>query len=109
MQSLTFIREFLFGSNQTGLVLSDGTVVGGEDPRFLESDILPGGPEAYTGPGVTQGTYVFPTATRAAWDAFWTGEARVAAAVSNGGLIVRGQTPTMLAAVLSVLLLVTTS
>ncbi|KAL0059396.1 hypothetical protein AAF712_013837 [Marasmius tenuissimus] len=106
-QSLTFIREFLFGSNQTGLVQPDGTVVGGEDPRRLESDILPGGPEAFTGPGVTQGTYVFPTATKVAWDAFWTGEARLAAA-SNAGITVRGQTPTVISMVLSVILLATT-
>jgi carboxypeptidase D len=64
--ALHFIREFLFGSNPLGTVLPDGSVVGGEDPK-LASGIIEGPPEIYTGPGVTQSTYVFPQATRAAW------------------------------------------
>ncbi|KAF9269106.1 alpha/beta-hydrolase [Marasmius fiardii PR-910] len=70
-QALTFFREFVFGNNQTGLVQSGSTVVGGEDPQ-LSNDILPGDPEIYYGSAATQGTYVFPTATRDAWNAFIT-------------------------------------
>ncbi|KAL0572767.1 hypothetical protein V5O48_009200 [Marasmius crinis-equi] len=103
-QALTFAREFLFGSNQTGLVLPDGTVVGGEDPNLLASDILPGGPEAFTGPGVTQGTVVFPTATRDAWNSFVTSEAKLAAA-TNGGGGGRTQTPALFVTMVVALLL----
>ena len=46
-----------------------GAVVGGEDPS-LEGDVLPGNSALYVGSGATQSTYVFPSATIAAWDAF---------------------------------------
>ncbi|KAG7094004.1 hypothetical protein E1B28_007634 [Marasmius oreades] len=85
-QALTFAREFIFGQNQTGLVRPDGTVVGGQDPK-LSNDILPGSPEVYFGKSVTQGTYVFPTATRNAWNAFMTGEARTTLNASSNGAI----------------------
>jgi carboxypeptidase D len=68
-QAFTFAREFLFGSNSTGQVTLSGAVVGGEDPS-LEGDVLPGNSALYLGSGATQSTYVFPSATIAAWDAF---------------------------------------
>ncbi|KAJ7787876.1 Alpha/Beta hydrolase protein [Mycena olivaceomarginata] len=37
-----FVREFVLGTNQTGLVDSSGSVVGGEDPA-LTADVMPGG------------------------------------------------------------------
>lgn len=61
-------RDFIFGKNETGLVDGD-RVVGGEDST-LAIDILPGGDEIYYGAGATQSTYVFPSATRSAWEAF---------------------------------------
>ncbi|KZW00798.1 alpha/beta-hydrolase [Exidia glandulosa HHB12029] len=39
-RSLVFLREFVLGSNATGLVLPDGSVVGGED-LALAGDYLP--------------------------------------------------------------------
>lgn len=68
-QAFTFAREFLFGSNSTGLVTISGAVDGGEDP-ILEGDVLPGNSDLYVGSGATQSTYVFPSATIAAWDVF---------------------------------------
>lgn len=68
-----FLREFVFGSNKTGLVTtsSDGsvTVIGGENST-LAADILPGQDGIFYGSGATQSTYIFPEATRAAWKSF---------------------------------------
>ena len=41
-QALVFLREFVLGSNKTGLVLNPTTVVGGENSTLAE-DVLPGG------------------------------------------------------------------
>jgi hypothetical protein len=56
------------GNNQTGLVTSK-YVVGGEDPRYI-ADILPAGPDIYTGSYVTEGTTQFPSATINQWNSF---------------------------------------
>jgi len=64
----TFIREFVLGSNTTGLVTPQG-VIGGEDPKLM-GDILPEGPEIYTGSYVTEGTYLYPSQTIGSWEAF---------------------------------------
>ncbi|KAK0488998.1 Alpha/Beta hydrolase protein [Armillaria novae-zelandiae] len=67
-EAFVLARDFIFGNNETGLV--DGNrVVGGEEST-LAIDILPGGDEIYYGAGATQSTYVFPSATRSAWEAF---------------------------------------
>ncbi|KAJ8469599.1 hypothetical protein ONZ45_g16841 [Pleurotus djamor] len=58
--ALTFLREFVFGNNQTGLVTasSDGTVsVQGGENSTLAADILPGQDEIYIGAGATQSTF----------------------------------------------------
>src|SRR5262249_7111161 len=72
-QAFTFVREFVLGNNKAGTVVKTTTggvsVVGGEDPA-LAADIIEGRPEIYYGAGATQSTYVFPSATRAAWKAF---------------------------------------
>ncbi|KZT24766.1 alpha/beta-hydrolase [Neolentinus lepideus HHB14362 ss-1] len=66
----TFLREFVLGSNQTGLVDStSGSIVGGE-VATLAGDYLPGGLEIFYGSGTTQSTYVAPSATIAAWEKF---------------------------------------
>ncbi|KAF8917843.1 alpha/beta-hydrolase [Mucidula mucida] len=66
--ALTFLREFVFGSNTTGLVTGD-SVIGGEN-KTLAADVLPGQDEIYFGSVSIEGTYVFPEATRAAWASF---------------------------------------
>ncbi|TFK74999.1 alpha/beta-hydrolase [Pluteus cervinus] len=70
--AFTFLREFVLGSNQTGLVTeSNGkiTVVGGEN-ETLAGDNIPGADGVFMGSGATQSTYYFPEATRAAWRSF---------------------------------------
>ncbi|KAH8832752.1 Alpha/Beta hydrolase protein [Flagelloscypha sp. PMI_526] len=68
--AFTFSREFVFGSNPLGLVKASGSVVGGEDPNLAKA-ILRAKPDLYLGAGrTTTSTYVFPSATIAAWDAY---------------------------------------
>ncbi|KAJ7202078.1 alpha/beta-hydrolase [Mycena pura] len=71
--ALAFVRDFVIGSNITGLVDSNaGTVSGGEDPK-LAQDILPGESLIYFGDGSsgkTTASTVWPSATVAAWNAF---------------------------------------
>jgi len=69
VSALTFAREFIFGSNSTGQVTSNGVIMGGEDPK-LKGNVLPGNSALYLGSTATQSTYAFPSATIAAWDAF---------------------------------------
>ena len=66
------LREFILGSNQTGQVIktpSGVVVVGGEDPS-LSGSALPGQTAIFTGSGMTEGSYTFPTATIDAWESF---------------------------------------
>ncbi|KAJ7934228.1 alpha/beta-hydrolase [Mycena leptocephala] len=71
--ALVFVREFVLGSNTTGLVDSyTGKVSGGEDPK-LAQDVLPGGTVIFFGDGSdgkTTASTAWPSATVAAWDAF---------------------------------------
>ena len=70
--ALTFLREFVLGDNQTGLVTtSDGraTVVGGA-VSSLAVGVLPGQSGIFIGSGATQSTYTFPAATIAAWESY---------------------------------------
>jgi carboxypeptidase D len=65
IQAYTFVRDFLLGNNQTGLVQNfNGTisVVGGENPT-LEQAAIPGQRGIYYGSSITQGTTEWPTAT----------------------------------------------
>lgn len=67
------LREFILGSNQTGLVIEvDGqvSVVGGEDDLVYANGILPGADGIFIGAGTTQGVYTYPTATIEAWKSF---------------------------------------
>jgi carboxypeptidase D len=66
------VRDFVLGSNTTGLVKSDGSVIGGEDPK-LANDVMPGNPAIHywaseAGGDIT--SVVVPSVTLAAWDAF---------------------------------------
>jgi hypothetical protein len=71
IKAFTLLREFILGSNQTGLVTNtSGTVsvVGGES-LTLAAGVLPGG-EIFYGSGTTQSSYTAPSATVAAWNSF---------------------------------------
>ncbi|KAI0798571.1 Alpha/Beta hydrolase protein [Irpex lacteus] len=72
-RALVFVREFVFGSNTTGLVTNSSgtlTVVGGENATLADT-VLPGQDEIYVGSGTTQSTFVYPSATIAAWNSFF--------------------------------------
>ncbi|KAG2747251.1 alpha/beta-hydrolase [Suillus brevipes Sb2] len=68
-----FIREFVFGNNQTGLVTNtssgSATVIGGE-VSSLANEIMTGQAAIYYGSATTESTYYFPTATVEAWNAY---------------------------------------
>lgn len=66
-----FIREFVLGTNTTGLLTKDGdnvNVVGGVHSEYL-SGIFPA-KEIYTGSGRIEGTYTLPQATWDAWSQY---------------------------------------
>ncbi|KAJ7487265.1 alpha/beta-hydrolase [Mycena galericulata] len=70
--AFVFVREFVLGSNTTGLVGIDGTVVGGESAA-LAMDVMPGGDAIYYGDGnagTTTLSTVVPSATLASWEKF---------------------------------------
>ncbi|CAL1716100.1 unnamed protein product [Somion occarium] len=67
--ALVFLREFVLGNNQTGLVLNDTTVVGG-DNSSLANDVLPGGTLLYYGSATTAGKFTVAAATLASWESF---------------------------------------
>lgn len=66
------LREFILGSNQTGLVTnSSGAIhVNGGENATLAQPVLSGQAEIFVGSGTTQSSYVFPSATIAAWNSF---------------------------------------
>ncbi|KAJ7208969.1 alpha/beta-hydrolase [Mycena pura] len=71
--AFVFVREFVLGSNTTGLVdRKTGKVKGGED-RKLQQDVLPGQSAIFFGDGSggkTTVSTVWPSETVAAWSAF---------------------------------------
>ncbi|KAJ7505935.1 alpha/beta-hydrolase [Mycena galericulata] len=70
--AFVFVREFVLGSNSTGLVGKNGTVVGGE-VATLAVDVMPGGDVIYYGDGdsaTTSLSTVVPSATLASWEKF---------------------------------------
>ena len=68
-QAYTFFREFVLGSNQTGLVEASGNVVGGENPT-LQQSAIPGQPAIDFGVSTTQGSTQWPSATVAAFESY---------------------------------------
>ncbi|KAF8967659.1 Alpha/Beta hydrolase protein [Flammula alnicola] len=76
VSAFTFLREFVLGKNKAGLVTTSSSgavsVVGGENQAL--SGIIPGPDPIYYGNGATQSTYIFPSATRAAWKTFIAGQ-----------------------------------
>jgi len=70
LKAWTFLREFILGNNETGLVKNaDTPAVGGEDPQYAVNTLAEG-PEVYRGSYTTTSTYHFPTATVARWDRY---------------------------------------
>ncbi|KAG9311509.1 Alpha/Beta hydrolase protein [Chiua virens] len=73
ISAITLAREFIFGNNRTGLVTTTNsgavTVIGGEESP-LKGEILRGQAAIYYGAGTTASSYIFPTATVQAWDAY---------------------------------------
>ncbi|KAN0088673.1 Alpha/Beta hydrolase fold [Tylopilus felleus] len=75
VSGLTLAREFIFGNNQTGLVITDDascgavTVVGGEEAS-LGGEVLAGQVGIYYGSATTASTHFFPAPTVEAWNAF---------------------------------------
>ena len=71
-QAFVFFRDFILGSKDTGLVLDNGPVVGGEDPSLLVGDTgaLPGQVSILYGSGTATSLYIAPSETIAPWDAF---------------------------------------
>ncbi|KAF8216863.1 Alpha/Beta hydrolase protein [Mycena galopus ATCC 62051] len=89
--ALTFVREFVFGSNATGSVVKTpaGTtmVVGGENASQLIGDVLPGSKGIVYNVGTATSTLVYPEATIAAWNTFLRGQSgtlKARAAAANG-------------------------
>ncbi|KAL4244407.1 Carboxypeptidase [Abortiporus biennis] len=72
-RAMIFLREFVFGNNQTGLVVNSSntvSVIGGEVSSIFANDVLPGQSSIFTGVGITAGATVYPSATIAAWESF---------------------------------------
>jgi carboxypeptidase D len=66
-------REFIFGSNQTGLVTNASSLaVGGENANLTGTshDVVIAAPGIFVGSGSTTSTILPPSATIAAWDSF---------------------------------------
>lgn len=70
-QAFVFLREFILGDNQTGLVIDGSTasVVGGES-HPLTGDVLPGTSVIFGGNISTTTTITYPAATVSQWDSF---------------------------------------
>ncbi|KAJ7464615.1 alpha/beta-hydrolase [Mycena latifolia] len=83
--ALTFLREFVIGSNPTGSVIKSpaGTVnvVGGENAPLV-GDILPGSEGIVYPVGTATSTFVYPSATIAAWNTFIRGQKAAATPIS---------------------------
>jgi carboxypeptidase D len=80
----TFLREFVLGSNKTGLVIDAGTpAVGGEDPGKYGATAVPAGPEIYLGSLSTTSTYIAPSSVRATWESFY---ATITTAATSGSV-----------------------
>lgn len=86
-QAFVFLREFVLGNNQTGLVTNssgNASVVGGENAT-LAGTVLPGQLGIFVGSGTTQSTYTYPSATIAAWDSFFASVTSTSASPTKTG------------------------
>jgi carboxypeptidase D len=73
-QAYVLLREFILGSNKTGLYIHGGPTTTALGPTAtLEGpakDLLRGGDAIFTGSYTTQGSVVAPSQTIAAWNSF---------------------------------------
>ena len=71
-QALSMYRRFIFGDDQTGLVVdgTDGVTVKGGEDLLLAVDAILGQAGIYVGAVSTTGTFAYPAATVAAWEGF---------------------------------------
>ncbi|KAJ6464618.1 Alpha/Beta hydrolase protein [Mycena vitilis] len=87
--ALTFLREFVFGSNATGSVIKTpaGTtmVVGGEVSPLV-NDVIPGSDGIVFEAGTKTSTFVYPAETIAAWDTFIRGQTAASKAAKPVGV-----------------------
>ncbi|TCD69154.1 hypothetical protein EIP91_008631 [Steccherinum ochraceum] len=86
-RAFVMLREFILGSNQTGLVTNSSgsvSVVGGESTSLYANGILPGQDGVFAGSGTTQSTFTYPTASIQAWASF-TATAIPTAPPTGGG------------------------
>ncbi|KAJ7210524.1 alpha beta-hydrolase [Mycena pura] len=87
--ALTFVREFVFGNNATGSLVKTpaGTtaVVGGEAAPLvgIDGDIIPGTDGIVYDTGTATSTFVYPSATIAAWNKFIRSQSQAAIPTSN--------------------------
>ena len=89
------MREFILGSNQTGLVANNSgssVVVGGESLTVFADGILDGQEGIFVGSSSTQSTFTYPSATIAAWQSFTA--TAIPTSPITGGSGNNGGTPT---------------
>ncbi|KAF7980975.1 hypothetical protein HWV62_35776 [Athelia sp. TMB] len=65
-----FLREFILGTNSTGLLLPDATTPIGGEQTALAGDIVPGGSVIFYGQGSTASSTIAPSASFAAWASY---------------------------------------
>ena len=66
------LREFILGSNTTGLVQDDGTTVGGIDSSLLPDDILQGQSSILYGSGTATSEFLAPSESIASWESYFS-------------------------------------
>jgi len=70
-QAYAFVKDFVLGNNQTGLLTTSSgttTVVGGVHTEYLKGILT--GSSAVTGAFTTAGIYTWPSESWAAWDSY---------------------------------------
>ena len=66
-RAVAMVRDFVLGHKKTGLVLPNGKVVGGEDPKLAQDFIPEGDKPIWYGSATSASSTVWPAATRKAW------------------------------------------
>lgn len=84
-KALVFLREFVLGNNETGLLVGNDTI-GGENAT-LANDVLPGGGLLYYGSATTSGTFTVPAATIASWESFIATATAQTLSTSSGTIV----------------------
>ena len=88
------MQEFVLGNNQTGLLTSDGNIVGGVHAEYRNGILTAS--EALTGSLAVAGTYTWPAERWAAWGSYMatrTGADVPVASATGDGVISSGQSP----------------